>query len=71
MPRKKLTKPQSVTIPSGAVIPLGGLAHYYFNGWRVGYLEEIIETGKIIKVRPLKVGARLITLTPEDLKEIS
>lgn len=68
MPRKK-TRPQTVTTPSGAVIPLGSMVSFYHNGWRVGYLEEIIGPGTI-KVRPLKEGARFITLAPDDLREL-
>lgn len=71
MPRKpKPEPPKSVTLASGAVIPLGAPVSYYLNGWRVGYLEEIIAE-QTVSIRPNKVGARHVTLGTDDLKAIS
>lgn len=51
MPRKK--KVVAVVVINPLEVLVGKLVRYYDGGWHHGYLEEIIEKGKRVRIRPI------------------
>jgi hypothetical protein len=47
-------------------IAVGKLVVYYWNGWRIGTVEELTATAA--KIRPVQAHKRLLTVDINDLR---